>query len=222
MTYHTTFILLLKPFLSKKSPPQTQLAAPNTNASLTGIKVAEMCLDAADRICLVAKKYRQAFGNFRKSPVSATHCTLWAALVLMQVRGCGDGRGGGGGADLSVRNIHNIELCLQVLEELAVSWDIARRICRNLRELYRKLKTRGDAATEATEGSTWQSDAGDCGGLQDLSPHPSNDGIGSMHALFGDSGVDDLGAAISLDDTFWTEIDLDLPGDYHGFNIPRA
>ncbi|KAF2138905.1 uncharacterized protein K452DRAFT_361105 [Aplosporella prunicola CBS 121167] len=223
MTYHTTFILLLKPFLVKKSPLKPQPPATSSSASLNGIKAREMCLDAAERICLVAKKYRQAFGSFRKSPVSATHCTLWAALVLIQMGSSGAGSGGvGGDAGLSVRNIHNIELCLQILEELAVSWDIARRICRNLQELYRKLRAGDDAATEMAELSAPQGATGDRGGLQDLSPHLPDDGIGSVHALVGDGGVGDLGANVSLDDAFWAEIGLDLPGDYHGFNMSRA
>lgn len=89
-------------------------------------------------MCDVAKKYRKTFGDFRLSAVSATHCLLSAALVLIQVASnepetCEKKAAAA-----------NVDLCLQCLHELSVSWRIAGKTHRNLALLKeRKLRVPG-------------------------------------------------------------------------------
>ena len=86
-----------------------------------------ICRESARAICVVAQRYQQVFGGFRLSPISATHCMLSAALVLLD----------------EIENLHlsshknKMNLCLTVLDELANTWQPARLIGHNLRKLCR-------------------------------------------------------------------------------------
>ena len=80
---------------------------------------------SAREICLVAQKYRQAFGSFELSPISATHCTLTAALVLLDETGSLD----------SHSHKNKLSFCLVVLGELSKVWYPARHIRENIRKL---------------------------------------------------------------------------------------
>lgn len=123
MIYHTARILLAKPFIMKENPHSSKN---QTDCKMIDLATS-ICRESARAICLVAQRYRQVFGGFHLSPISATHCTLSAALVLLDET-----------ENLSLSSHNNkISLCLTVLNELAKSWYPARFIGHNLRKLCR-------------------------------------------------------------------------------------
>lgn len=120
MVYHTARILLAKPFLMTPRPNPEYTPEQAQNETL---KIAQCAsTESARAICLVAQKYRQVFGGFQRSPITATHCALSAALVLLCEPSCPSNR-------------NRLSLCLTVLDELASSWCPAKHIGRNLRKL---------------------------------------------------------------------------------------
>lgn len=126
MVYHTNYILLLRPLTSGLA------AAAHGKVAAHAQKASSMSLKAAKQICLIGKKYQQVFGSFRRSPVTATHCSLSAAVVLvhaemLQARP-------DSGASIS----SDLQTLLNILGELSISWDIARRIRRSLIETLEK------------------------------------------------------------------------------------
>lgn len=133
MIYHTMRILLAKPFIMKHQRPHPSNTAFISPASMHAHSSAEkdpetlaqaqtVCKESASAICSIAQKYRQVFGGFQRSPISATHCTLSAALVLLE--------------DLDhASNRNRMMMCLGVLEELSGSWCPARHIANNLKRL---------------------------------------------------------------------------------------
>ncbi|TEA19756.1 Nitrogen assimilation transcription factor nirA [Colletotrichum sidae] len=133
MIYHTCCILLFKPFLHR---PKS--STPSSKPEL--VRRAEvLCVESAKRICLAGKKYRQVFGGFRRSPISATHCTLTAALVLIQYASPDPDMSSSGRPCCTPY----IEMCLEVLGELSTSWNPAGRMRADLiRLLYQKYPKR--------------------------------------------------------------------------------
>ncbi|KAJ0336397.1 hypothetical protein COL922a_007998 [Colletotrichum nupharicola] len=133
MVYHTCCILLFKPFLLR---PKQTTTTPKTDA----IKRAEtLCIESAKRICLASKKYRQVFGGFRRSPISATHCILTASLVLIQYASPDPDMSNSGRPCCTP----HIEMCLEVLGELSASWNPAGRMRSDLiKLLYQKYPER--------------------------------------------------------------------------------
>ncbi|KAI8276268.1 hypothetical protein K4K56_001161 [Colletotrichum sp. SAR 10_98] len=133
MVYHTCCILLFKPFLLR---PRQTTTTPKTDA----IKRAEtLCIESAKRICLASKKYRQVFGGFRRSPISATHCILTASLVLIQYASPDPDMSNSGRPCCTPY----IEMCLEVLGELSTSWNPAGRMRSDLiKLLYQKYPER--------------------------------------------------------------------------------
>jgi hypothetical protein len=106
-------------------------------------------------MCLVAQKYRQTFGSFHLSPITPTHSILSAALTIID-SGCSSSPSPQGAEDESASCSRGpsrttaLALCLQVLRELSTSWNIAKRIGRNLEKLYcQKLSCVVDAASPA-------------------------------------------------------------------------
>ncbi|KAJ0158880.1 Nitrogen assimilation transcription factor nit-4, partial [Colletotrichum tanaceti] len=133
MAYHTCCILLFKPFLTK---PKDAPVAPKTE---TAKRAEEFCIESAKRICLAGKKYRQVFGSFRRSPISATHCILTATLVLIQYASPDPDFANTGRPCCTLY----IEACLGILEELSTSWKPACRMRVDLiRYLYQKYPER--------------------------------------------------------------------------------
>lgn len=146
MVYSTACILLAHPYLS----PAT--ATTDSVMELTNIidpklrdefQKADVLLQAsAKQICSTARKYRRVFGSFRRSPITATHCTLSAALVFLRnarSRPVTDETG----MPPSSSSTDDIKLCLAVLDELSTSWDTARRIRLNLLKLVMKSQVAG-------------------------------------------------------------------------------
>ncbi|KAH6637641.1 putative fungal-specific transcription factor [Boeremia exigua] len=120
MTLHTALILLGNGVLALTA----SLASSSTDALAK--KASCVCYEAAVNICIAAKKYRNAFGSFHKTPISATHCLLSAALVLIQVASNEQE------ASMTKAATANLDLCLQCLDEMSGSYKIAERIHRNL------------------------------------------------------------------------------------------
>ncbi|KAK2054506.1 nitrogen assimilation transcription factor nirA [Colletotrichum caudatum] len=133
MVYHTCCILLFKPFLIR---PKEAPVAPRTE---TVKRVEELCVESAKRICHAGKRYRQVFGSFRKSPISATHCILTATLVLIQYARPDPEFANTGRPCCTLY----IEACLDILSELSTSWKPACRMRVDLiKYLYQKYPER--------------------------------------------------------------------------------
>ncbi len=126
MVYHTNYILLLRPLFS--------CLAPGAHGKLAALaqKASSMSLKAAKQICAIGKKYQQVFGSFRRSPVTATHCSLSAAVVLIHAELTQ------AQPDSGTSNSSDLQALLNILGELSISWDIARRIRRSLIETLEK------------------------------------------------------------------------------------
>ncbi|KAK1482763.1 nitrogen assimilation transcription factor nirA, partial [Colletotrichum tamarilloi] len=133
MVYHTCCILLFKPFLlkSKDTPPALKTD--------TAKRAEVLCIESAKRICHAGKKYRQVFGSFRRSPITATHCTLTAALVLIQYASPDPEFANTGRPCCTVY----IEACLEVLADLGISWRPAAKMRSDLiKYLHQKYPER--------------------------------------------------------------------------------
>ncbi|CAG8191339.1 unnamed protein product [Penicillium olsonii] len=147
MVYHTVCMLLCVPFLGNRynaqkgfaTDPCTQEATGhNAPQSSCGRKALTICHNSARGVCIVAQKYRQKFGTFRLSPITPTHCILSAALIIIEKCHSDPNKKNGTGIQTSGGPSPQtaVGLCLQVLRELSTSWDIAKRIGRNLEKLY--------------------------------------------------------------------------------------
>ncbi|PWY88117.1 hypothetical protein BO94DRAFT_516614 [Aspergillus sclerotioniger CBS 115572] len=134
MVYHTSIILLAKPFLSPTSNPPHRAGDPSLIIQIN------LCMEAARDICLLGNKYREIFGSFRRSPVTATHCTLSAALVLLQVRD--------GGKKSYGPSLQLVESCILTLKELSDSWMPAQNYCRGLQRILKRTHYTGSAVNE--------------------------------------------------------------------------
>lgn len=148
MVYHTVCMILCVPFLSNKpdSSPGSdtteaharQAGTENTSQDIRERKAMTICANSARAVCIVAQKYRQKFGSFKLSPITPTHCILSAALVIIEKYCVDPNKRGTTGAQTprgpSAQTA--VGLCLQVLRELSTSWNIAKRIGRNLEKLY--------------------------------------------------------------------------------------
>ncbi|KAF5630184.1 C6 transcription factor [Fusarium sp. NRRL 25303] len=124
MVHQTSYILLAKPFLSAARPrvsDQIPAANANTTISPTG-RAFSICFEAAKAIIWLGERYRQVFGSFRRSPVTASHCTLTAALVMLSASYINEA--------LDQNDIDTlIKSCISILQELSQSWTPARRFC---------------------------------------------------------------------------------------------
>jgi hypothetical protein len=145
MVYHTTFLLLCGPFLSGNPPPKNE--EPNKSSeqhetspeNLTSQKALTACCASIRSMISVAQKYRQTFGSFKLSPVTATYCTLSAALIIIEKCCSLENYGKPSPPEESVRTLSPhaaAGLFFQVLRELSTSWNIAKRIGRNLEKVY--------------------------------------------------------------------------------------
>ncbi|KAI1452360.1 fungal-specific transcription factor domain-containing protein [Annulohypoxylon moriforme] len=150
MVYHTSIILLVKPSLLRSQDESAR----------------RMSYQAAIDICSVATKYRRRFTSFRQSPITATHCTLSAVLILISA-GTHEWQGVS-----AASNSKNIELGLTVLDELSASWHPAKRIRQGLERLYkssRESTVRTQSSSVAGSGSVEQFHSVDSEGLADSS-----------------------------------------------------
>ncbi|KAM0329475.1 hypothetical protein ACHAQA_004784, partial [Verticillium albo-atrum] len=126
MIYHTSVILLAKPFL--KPDPNARRSQYDVSLSQTWdsereamcIKAATLCKESAREICVLGAKYREVFGSFRKCPPTANHCILQAALVTIHTHAWADDNAKQSGK-MSLENY------LKTLKELSQSWSPPKR-----------------------------------------------------------------------------------------------
>ncbi|KAJ5374227.1 fungal-specific transcription factor domain-containing protein [Penicillium concentricum] len=125
MSYHTSIILLCKPFL-----PKNYSASPESHPQKDKVtqKAILLCAEAAKEIAALSQQYRAVFGSFRRSPVTATHCTLSAALATIQADSFGH-------TASRKSTTHLIETFLKTLEELSDSWVPAGRYWSSVRQM---------------------------------------------------------------------------------------
>ncbi|OTB13431.1 hypothetical protein K445DRAFT_319980 [Daldinia sp. EC12] len=140
MMYNAICILLARPFLHSKN---TRTSHEPTPPETMRQKAENLYLVSARGVIAAARKYRQEFGSFRLSPVTATFCTLSAAQVFYdeyRARGtC----------------FPEIESCLTVLGELSTAWDPAGRYRRNMGKLLDQAsaKKTNKSSKKGEEGS---------------------------------------------------------------------
>lgn len=149
MVYSTACILLARPYLAPAAATNSGMKTANTvdpKFKEDSQKADVLLQTSAKQICSTARKYRRVFGSFRRSPITATHCTLSAALVFLRSAKARPVAATTGEPSSSF-NTDDIRLCLDVLDELSTSWDTARRIRLNLLKLVKKARTT-DADTD--------------------------------------------------------------------------
>ncbi|KAL6232640.1 hypothetical protein BDW75DRAFT_247096 [Aspergillus navahoensis] len=147
MVYHTTRIILAKPFLTRK---HTETDRESVNLAFAASR------ESARAVCIAAQKYRHVFGGFQKSPITATHCTLSAALVLLAEA---EAEAKTSLVSPSITSLKNkLNLCLTVLDELSKAWSPARYIARNLRKLCLSATSDEIFSTETHPNSGGKSD----------------------------------------------------------------
>lgn len=241
MVYRTAHILLAKYFLPRRSAFRTSSQTTRSSDSVfddaTVDRASRVCCDAAQEICTIATKYRQAYGGFRRSPITATHCTLAAALVLIRAQQSDE--------IPSLTNSSLIELCVDVLGELSTSWLPAYQIRLRLEILTQKeIVKHGsiEKITHAERGADLEiqrSGQGSTGNSIKDDPEPSRtselpslptmtefekntlmDFSTGMTDLAGwDWGLQDLDMNIQFDDAGMNSLESNtLPRDYINFN----
>ncbi|KAL3440313.1 fungal-specific transcription factor domain-containing protein [Aspergillus insuetus] len=132
MVYHTSIIMLAKPFLARKprspteSPATKSQSKTESHIDQPAEKAATICMDAAREICLLGEQYRKTFESFRQSPVTPTHCTLSAVLFLiLGLKYCrGEDDKGEKHSKATTRLVNS---CAMTLAELANAWMPARQ-----------------------------------------------------------------------------------------------
>ncbi|KAH7124330.1 fungal-specific transcription factor domain-containing protein [Dactylonectria macrodidyma] len=126
MVYHTAVILLAKPYIqyagdsgapSRLQQPSQQSTAPQGESSSLAKKALAICLEAARSISSLGDQYREVFGSFRKSPITATYANLSAALALLNTQPWGQRNSG-----LNESDNAKVQSCLRTLEELSTAW----------------------------------------------------------------------------------------------------
>ncbi|KAL3426421.1 C6 transcription factor [Phlyctema vagabunda] len=123
MVYHTAIILLHKPFLDESRIGSETLATERTRHAAV-LKATAACYDAAKSICATSQRYRELFATFRRSPLTATHCNLMAALIFLRQQ------------DPPRRKKNEaFDACAQVLRELSEPWNPAGRLLENILKL---------------------------------------------------------------------------------------
>jgi hypothetical protein len=138
MLYHTTHILLGKAFLTGSRGPGENVIPDKKKAETPGhsegiITKAGSCVYlAARQICTIARVYREVFGSFRRCPTTATHCTLSATLALLPSSTAAESTRK---SRLAATIQSDIELCLEVLSELSLSWSTAGKLRAGLQQL---------------------------------------------------------------------------------------
>nr|XP_001395295.2 Zn(II)2Cys6 transcription factor [Aspergillus niger CBS 513.88] len=184
MIYHTTKILLAKPFLMDPG------YCDSTGAKSDMVEKARtICRDSAKTMCVVAQKYCRTFGNFRRSPISAMHCTLSAARAILEEPDCPS-------------KLNLLRICLAVLDGLSRSWHPARHIANGLRKLCPMLPS--DVSPESGNISAVDLD------IQDLMQNPSE-----VCGAFSDEAIPELHNILWTDLAPWSQ----LPDDYGYFDL---
>ncbi|RSL56947.1 hypothetical protein CEP54_008553 [Fusarium duplospermum] len=131
MVYHTSIILLCKPFITNKRFGESDTAPELHNATASDVRrrASTLCREAAREICLITERCRETFGSFRQSPLTATHCTLMAILVTLH--------GEDSHTDTSRGARKGLKTAMKTLEELSDSWTPPRRYWHTMTQALR-------------------------------------------------------------------------------------
>ncbi|KAL0265125.1 hypothetical protein SLS55_001084 [Diplodia seriata] len=220
MVYHNSFILLMKPFLGKEQQRLEKPGSSEPNNNDMAKKAAAICYEASRQMVLVTRKYRHAYGSFRRSPITATYCSLSAALTLLQISKLDSVVEAAG----KTRHIARmVEACLEVLQELSTSWDIARRLRESLVKLYQQFISSnrissGGKVTSQIPGSA----AGNAGKVPDDDVPPLTSPTDDPLPFFledpsaevgGYATLGDFTEEMLLDESLWESAGQDLAFD---------
>ncbi|KAL1874422.1 hypothetical protein VTK73DRAFT_299 [Phialemonium thermophilum] len=221
MLYHTSIIMLTKPFLPAVDPRNHDVLQPLDSFEAIGNepsrKALSLWFDASDQIASLGELYRNVFGSFRRSPITATHCTLSAALALLhplsRLRPHQD----------SIA--HSLESCVKTLEELSSSWKPARRYHRRIVKI---VQARRRAVDGVIDGSPRDPDGNsDVQHQEQTSELDLISGSGKLpqpcQAVGESDPLDVFNDYSMLDMPFWPELSNEdgpnsLPWDYTSFN----
>ncbi|KAL1614293.1 hypothetical protein SLS54_009860 [Diplodia seriata] len=130
MVYHTSFVLLARPFLPRRWDSSHGLDEKDSSYDDLGQRASSLCREAAKNICHLGERYRETFGSFRRSPVTATHCTLMAALVTIFL-------GHSQEFDGTKEKSRDLRSYMSTLRELSDSWTPPRQYWRTLTRVLR-------------------------------------------------------------------------------------
>ncbi|KAF5002328.1 hypothetical protein FDECE_10644 [Fusarium decemcellulare] len=141
MVYNTAILLLTKPYLkelhtqdpSALSDPQQRRLRREDDDLLR--KASKVSLEAAKHICSLGDQYREVFGSFRLSPITATHSTLSAVLALITAHPSPP-------EAVSLLDMDRIESCLKTLQELSTAWTPPKRYHANVLCMLRNHQAR--------------------------------------------------------------------------------
>ncbi|SPJ75718.1 related to C6 transcription factor [Fusarium torulosum] len=203
MCFHTCIILLAKPFLPKNANPlESNLAV-------------EACRQAAKDICHLGNRYRTAFGSFRRSPITATHCTLTATLMVMFL-------GNGSRGDL--------DCCLLTLGELAESWAPAKRYWQTLSRVlgHRHNSEDGDITASSKVNLQDGKDVTDQSQVWNLAGpfHDMSAQLMELHPRSFEDTIFDTMPAIDFGQVDFEQLGFNpfgvLPFDYIGYDVPSS
>ncbi|EXU98238.1 Zn(2)-Cys(6) zinc finger domain protein [Metarhizium robertsii] len=140
MVYHTAIILLARPYVQSRAFEDPASLEPDALV----IKAQDVLLEAARSISSLGDQYRKVFGSFRRSPITATHANLSAALALFNSRGANQP-----GARCNPSDDARIKSCLQTLEELSVAWTPPRKYLSSVLKMMQ-----GDSAGQQKGATT--------------------------------------------------------------------
>lgn len=135
MVYHTSVILLAKPFISRHPACEEDAPKPGQSSNRFTKTAIALYIGAAREVSVLSDQYREVFGSFRLSPITPTHSNLSATLALLS--SCSKTSNS---TNTAGGTLERIGSCLQTLGELSISWTPARRYYESLRNL---IKDRG-------------------------------------------------------------------------------
>ncbi|KAJ5917185.1 hypothetical protein N7466_010739 [Penicillium verhagenii] len=212
MVYHQAMILLCSPFITHNTVQDSTQPDENTPegtpASIRYRKALSSCGNSVRLMCCIAQKYRQTFGSFKLSPITATHCTLSTALILIEL--CCSMKPYTKASATDDDGKHHlpphaaVALCFQVLRELSTSWNIAKRIGRNLERVYIQRYGSENLQLPEESGVTGQT----------LSHMPKSAPMGDF-AVPNLEIFDDILNGKSLSDAKPLELDIEMPVAFH-------
>ncbi|OJD36459.1 nitrogen assimilation transcription factor nit-4 [Diplodia corticola] len=124
MQYHTTMILLHRPFLTSFRAANGQLGGLRD-----GSIHATMCRNSADWIVAIFRWYRGHY-TLRKIPVSAVHCAFTAAVIFLAAATAD-------AADVRARAALALRALCRALDEMRAAWNWSARALRAVRSIAR-------------------------------------------------------------------------------------
>lgn len=225
MVYHTAIILLARPYIQSQTPASL---APDPLVE----KATASFLEAARSISILGDQYRQVFGSFRRSPITATHANLSAALALLNPQNQCRAR-------LNQSDNANIKSCIQTLKELSTAWTPPGKFHCNILKMIQDtadqqgMSTTSDALTDHHDGGSNPTS----GGSHLIPPGngiwsgPSIEEVGwpSYMSTIGDeTSIEQFSATTeslpfqSRSNASWEQFDLDWFGSSLPWDVPSS